>query len=320
MNIEKIEERGFRVGVPIPFPMRYMYSYLLKDYEHYVLIDVGLNNKEAKDYWLAVFAELQIEPTMIKTIYLTHFHPDHSGLAGWMQELTGAELFMHEIDKKMLEQVFATDSNQSALLKDMFVNYGVPNQLSEDIQAHMDQLAKYVQPLPKIQCIREKIVINGQSWEVIHSPGHSDGHICLYQRDDRLMIVGDHLLDKITPNISVWPHASQKPLHEYMESLYKIKKLEVELILSAHGSLITDHKLRADEIIRHHQKRLAKIEQLSYGQTAYQIAEQLFAHKKLTAHQWRFAIAETIAHIVYLVDENRLIQSKATPHIYRMNQ
>ncbi|WP_413381686.1 MBL fold metallo-hydrolase [Alkalihalobacillus sp. 1P02AB] len=316
MKLEKIEGRGYRVGVPVPFPMKYIYCYLFKDEGHYVLVDVGFHYEEAKKCWQDVFVKIGIAPTDIKTIYLTHFHPDHSGLCGWMQELTGAKVFMHNTDKEMMEHVWGEGANQSTVLETMFIDYGVPKDLSEDVRIHMDKLAKHVHPLPTVQSIDEQISWNEQEWTVIHTPGHSGGHICFYQKEDKVLVAGDHILDKITPNISVWPRASQRPLHEYLDSLEKIKQYEVNYIYTAHGKMVTDLSKRADEIISHHHERLAKIEALSDGKTAYHVAEQLFAHKNLTPHQWRFAIAETIAHLFYLVEEGRVTKSTTKPHVF----
>ncbi|ARK28902.1 MBL fold metallo-hydrolase [Halalkalibacter krulwichiae] len=316
IEIEQIEEYGYRIGVPIPFPMKYVYCYLLKDKDHFVLIDVGLNYPPAREMWEGVFRELNIQPTDIKTIYLTHFHPDHSGLCGWMQEKTGANVLMSETDKKMIERVWGEGSVQTVQLKEMIIDYGVPEQLSAAIIDHMEKLTKHVLPLPRISSISSEVEINGNNWEVIHTPGHSAGHICFYQEVDKILIAGDHVLDKITPNISVWPGSSQDPLHEYMDSLRKIKSLSTKRVYSAHGKVVEDLAGRVDELIAHHEFRLAKMEELADSRTAYEIAEHLFAHKELSPHQWRFAIAETIAHLHYLEKENRIKRKETTPIVY----
>ena len=75
--------------------------------------------------------------------------------------------------------------------------------------------------MPITQYIGEQVELGGKEWNVIHTPGHSDGHICFYQEEEQVLIAGDHILDKITPNISVWPGASQKPLHDYIDFFKK---------------------------------------------------------------------------------------------------
>ncbi len=316
MNIEGIEFGGYRIGIPVPFPMKYVYCYLFKQGNGYVMIDVGLNYRAAKDTWHEVFDHLGIAPRDIQTIYLTHFHPDHSGLSGWMQEQTGADLYMHEIDAAMIERVWGAGSVQVVRLKEMVLQHGVPEELAAGIADHMDKLGKNVLPLPVTKPIGDRLEFGEKQWKVIHTPGHSAGHVCFYQEEEGILIGGDHILERITPNISVWPGASQHPLHEYIASLRKVKKLSIQKVYSAHHSPVQNVGERIDELIEHHDERLAYIESLADYKTAFEIAEVLFAHRELTPHQWRFAIAETIAHLNYLVHEKRIAKQSQHPIIY----
>ena len=316
MLIEKINFNGYRIGIPIPFPMKYVYCYLFPQDEGYVVIDTGLNDVATRNAWKQVFHDLKIDPNEIKTIYLTHFHPDHSGLCGWMQQWTGAEVYMHEIDMEMMEQVWGKESIQAQQVGEMTRKHGTPQPLSEKIIEHMDRLQLNVLPLPNINPIATEVAFAGEKWQVIHTPGHSAGHICFFQEAERILISGDHILDKISPNISVWPGASQAPLHEYIQSLIQIKALQVKLAYPGHGKIIDRVNERIDELIEHHQHRLEAMEELASGKTAYEIAETIFASKKLNPHQWRFAIAETIAHLNYLTAENRINKGDSTPVVF----
>lgn len=317
MNIEEIESGGYRIGIPVPFPMKYVYCYLFPHNDDYVLIDVGFNYQAAREAWEEVFTYLTISPSQIKTIYLTHFHPDHSGLCGWMQQKTGAKVYMHEIDMNMMERVWGENSIQTTSMKEMILDYGVPAQLSEAIIEHMEKITKHVLPLPNVAPIGKQVEFGDKKWEVIHTPGHSAGHICFFQKEEQILIAGDHVLDKITPNISVWPGSSQEPLHEYIESLLKIKQFPTKVVYSAHGKLIEDLNARIDELILHHEERLSKIENIANRKTAFEMTEVLFAYKELSPHQWRFAIAETLAHLYFLEQENRISKNGTRPIIYQ---
>lgn len=317
MNIEKIECGGYRIGIPVPFPMKFVYCYLFKQSDGYVLIDVGFNYQAARQAWQDVLSHLSIKPRQIQTIYLTHFHPDHSGLCGWMQQLSGANVFMHKIDMEMIQRVWGENSSQTISMKQMILVHGVPAQLSEDIIEHMEKIANHVMPLPTVFPIGKEVNFGEKTWKVVHTPGHSAGHICFYQEEEEILIAGDHILDKITPNISVWPGSSQKPLHEYIESLIKIKQYPTKRVYSAHGELIGDLTSRIDELIAHHEERLTQMEELANSKTAFEIAEVLFAHKELSPHQWRFAMAETLAHLHFLEQENKISRSSTEPIVYR---
>ncbi|PLR78744.1 MBL fold metallo-hydrolase [Bacillus sp. V3-13] len=316
MNIEKIDFNGYRIGIPVPFPMKYVYCYLFEHLDHYILIDAGFNYKDARSAWEQVLQQLNIDPKQIKTIYLTHFHPDHSGLAGWMQQLTGAEVFMHEIDLKMMNRVWGKDSIQTKHIEEMNLNHGVPVLLSTEVSTHMNLLEKHVHPLPEVKPVDGDVEFAGTTWKIIHTPGHSNGHICFFQEDEKILISGDHILDKITPNISLWPGASQTPLHDYISSLHKVRELHVNKALPAHGKIIDNVNERIKQLIYHHEQRLAEMERLATSRTAYQVADDIFAHKQLSPHQWRFAIAETIAHLEYLSHEQRIKRENSYPIVY----
>jgi len=316
MNIEKIEFGGYRIGIPVPFPMKYVYCYLFKQNDGYCLIDVGLNYSAAREAWQEVFDHLGIKFDDVHTIYLTHFHPDHSGLSGWMQEQTGADLFMNEVDAAMIERVWGEGSVQVARMKEMVLQHGVPENLANGIADHMDKLHKNVLPLPLVKPIGATIEFGDQQWSVIHTPGHSEGHVCFFHEKEGILIGGDHILERITPNISVWPGASQHPLHEYIDSLRKVRKYPIKKIYSAHHSPVLNVTERIDELIQHHEERLDYIESLADHKTTYEIAKVLFSHRELNPHQWRFAIAETIAHLNYLEREGRVAKLKQDPIIY----
>ncbi|WP_093043113.1 MBL fold metallo-hydrolase [Thalassobacillus cyri] len=306
MNFTKVEGGGYRIGIPVPFPMQYVYCYLLPKEDAFVLIDTGYNYRKAREAWEEVFRELSLSPGRIEAIFVTHFHPDHSGLADWMQNKTGAPVYMHTLDLQMMEQVWGEGSIQSQRIRVMAERHGVPETLSKEIALHMDKMAETMRPLPSIQKLDHEPVFMGRQWKVLLTPGHSDGMFCLYEESTGTIFLSDLILDPITPNISVWPGTSQRPLHEYFESLEKIRELPINIAYTAHGNPIYHVKERIDELIKHHEKRLSAMETLADHSTVYQIASAIFSHRKLNPHQWRFAIAETIAHMHYLEEEGRV--------------
>ncbi len=223
---------------------------------------------------------------------------------------------MHEIDAKMMNHVWGVESKQAENIKKMVLEHGTPLNLAEDIEKQMEVLIDHIRPIPSIEVIAKRVEFAGKGWKVIHTPGHSTGHICFLQEEEKILISGDHILDKITPNISVWPGASQTPLHDYIKSLHKVRDLQVKIAYSAHGNPIENVNERIDQILTHHEDRLSAMKELAENLTAFKVAENSFAHKELTAHQWRFAIAETIAHLDYLSSENRIKKVVGSPIKY----
>lgn len=301
-EIETVGDGIYRVPIPVPFPMKYVYCYVCREADGWSLIDVGFRWPEAMRAWEAAFRQLGIKPRHIRAIYITHFHPDHFGLAGWMQQQTEAPIWISEPDYAMAERVWGEESAQASEVAALFLRHGVPDELVSEIEENMWRLSLRVSPFPVLTILdRHEIVLGQRRWTVIPVPGHSDGLVSFYQPESRQLLVSDHVLDRITPNISVWPGAHPNPLEQYFSSLRKVEELDVDVALSAHGAVIRQFRERIGDIFRHHEQRLQKMKALTKGGcTAYEVANLVFGHKPLTAHQWRFAVAETLAHLEYL--------------------
>lgn len=316
MNIEEVEGAGYRIGIPVPFPMKYVYCYLFPQDDHYVLIDTGMNYSKAREAWINVFNTLGIKTSQIHEVYVTHFHPDHVGLAGWLQEKTGADVFMPKVDMDMFHRVFGEGSKQAARVKHMMIENGTPPKLGNEIEKNMEQMNSNVLPLPILRTLEDRPFFANRKWEILHTPGHSDGLVSFYDPEEGLLLSSDLILEPITPNISVWPATNENPLHDYLESLRKISELHIHVALSAHGEIIYRVKERIGELIDHHEERLSMIENMACKRSAYEIAETLFKHRNLNPHQWRFAMAETIAHLYYLEDEGRVGRAKGPNGVF----
>lgn len=321
-NIQTFAENIYRIPIPVPFPMKYVYCYLFKEPDGWSLVDVGFNYPEAINTWKSIFDQLHIHPKHIRAIYVTHFHPDHFGLCGWMQKLTEAPVFISKEDGVMAERVWGPSSQQASKVGAVCRQNGVPDRLAEQIEENMRKLSAYVMPFPLLTILEEEEVqLGGVAWKVIAVPGHSDGLINFYQPEKRLLLAADHVLDKITPNISLWPGGSVNPLKDYFSSLDTVGALDIHLALPAHGEVISQFSERIASIRLHHEKRLNQMFSLALrDRTAYEIASDVFGYKQLSPHQWRFAIAETIAHLEYLVSMNELIKVERDGIIfYRQN-
>jgi len=153
----------------------------------------------------------------------------------------------------------------------------------------------------------DEVRIGDYSFVCIETPGHSPGHICLYERDKKILVSGDHILIDITPNIAQWSKEGN-PLKDYLASLDKVYDLDVELVLPGHRQLFTDHRKRIQELKHHHEARANEVLSiLEKGeQTAYEVASQMSwdidykSWKQFPASQKWFATGEAIAHLAYL--------------------
>ncbi|MFD1360831.1 MBL fold metallo-hydrolase [Lentibacillus salinarum] len=313
----RLKEGIHRIGIPVPFPVKYVYCYLMENESGYTLVDTGLNYKKAKAAWEEVFEELAIKPDDIHTIIITHFHPDHSGLAGWMQEKTNANVWMSDTDRKMFQLAFMKNDIQAIDVNKLLSNHGVNEELRKAILNNLENITERVQPYATVNSITKKNWnLDGRAWRILETPGHSQGHLCFYQEDENILLAGDMILDKITPNISLWPGGSDRPLEDYLNSLKDLKQLSISRAWPGHGGIIDEVNKRIDELIEHHENRLNKIADLATQKSGSEIAGELFAEKELNAHQWRFAISETLAHLEYLVDQEKINRIASNPILY----
>lgn len=270
------------------------------------IIDTGLNIPPTHEAWENTLREHGIKWDDIRAVYVTHYHPDHYGAAGWLQEKTGAPVCMSERDLADAKKVWQAGFEFLGDFSDFFLLHGVPADLLKKITGSMIMTARAVFPgNPDITTVSEgeKIRFGHEIYEVIQTPGHADGHLCFFCPGNGILISGDHLLPGITSNISFWPGARPNPLKLFFSSLEKIKQLKVGLAMPAHGEPFTGITERIEELFIHHRERLELISRIAgKGKTAFEISNTVFG-TGLSLHEMRFAVSETIAHLVYLENE-----------------
>jgi len=294
--------------------------YLLEDAAGWTVVDTGLNTPEARETWTTGLARLGIEVADIQRIVLTHSHPDHIGLAGWLQRRVveaggAAPVYLTRRERELARYWSAAEASNEPLMQ-LFRRCGVPGTLLDSVASDMGRLRQATQPHPsdvRTLPFEAPLIVGARRFDVLHTPGHSDGHAALYDADDRLLLVGDHVLPHITPTISRWPSTAPDPLGRYLRSLQAMERLAVRRALPGHGAVIDDWADRVRALRAHHTARLAHMQQaVGSGATVFEVARQAFAFDTLDAGEARFAIAETLAHLDYLVEENQL-QRRETP-------
>lgn len=300
------------LAVPIRIPLRYINCYLCEGPSGWTLVDTGFHDDLAEDAWNKGFSTLGITPDQVKQILVTHYHPDHIGAAGWLQELTRAPVYIHEKELPLVELFFGQRMPEHLEdLKAQFRAEGMPNDLVEQVASHHELQWMRVQPFPTFTPLAtgSQIQIGPYDCQVIWTPGHSDGLAVFFDQKQRVLIANDMLLAKITPNVSLWPNCRPDPLQDYLESLDLVEALPAKIALTGHRTVIDDVPGRCQEIRRHHQERLAIIAracQVPGGATAWEVCQKVFEPERLTIHQVRFAMSETLAHLVHLVGRGEL--------------
>lgn len=315
-HVRCIVERVYQVVLPLPFALSSVNCYLLQDDSGWTVVDSGLNLAQGRTTWQQAFDVLHIHPSNIRRIILTHFHPDHYGMAGWLQQAgrdpASGELpivLMSPRDSELARMVWNLPADHTEPMIDFFRAWGVPANLTHAMADGVAHLRSMTLPHPEITLLEPGTVLDlgKRRFTAIHTPGHSDGHLVFYNEDDQLLLCGDHVLLKITPHIGLWPESEPDPLGRYQASLHELQALNVRLALPGHGPLITDWAGRLAQLQQHHSARLEHmLDAVGTGATAYEVSTRVFSFPQLTPHEIRFAIAETLSHLELLTYQGRI--------------
>jgi glyoxylase-like metal-dependent hydrolase (beta-lactamase superfamily II) len=300
----------YQLKVPIPNnPLEYTNVYLLKTHDGYLLIDAGVNTPEALQSVKRQLSELRVDFKDISHIIITHVHGDHYGLAGKLKELSGAKLAFHQLEKNQIYPAYDNAFDFFRQSDEWLKSNGIPNHELPPPQATPSGMQRFSPPaLPDITFQGgETISVGGLSLQVVWTPGHAPGHICLYDAPRKVFFSGDHILPVITPNISLRLPSAGNPLGDFINSLNKVKTLDVNLVLPAHEQIFTNLSARAEEIIQHHHHRTGEILDTlrDKPKTAYEVSADItwmpeFGGVKFhSMAPWdkRMAVSETLAHL-----------------------
>ena len=307
---KEVSQDIYQVNLPLPFALNQVNCYLLRGDEGWTIVDAGLNTPEARQGWQTTFAELGIRAEDIANVILTHTHPDHYGLAGWLQAWCGLPIKMSARENQQAQQVWQQSYSPNGLLGEAMTHY-LSAEAVELASTAIHQLREMTLPHPQaIEIIpyQAEVRMGNRTFVALHAPGHSDGQLLFYDAADQLLLCGDQILMRITPNIGLWPMSESDPLGRYFKSLRELGRLAVRLGLPGHGAVITNWVERVAEIEAHHHDRLVKmLAAVNGGGTSlYQICATVFNLDRLGGHEIRFALAETLAHVEYMVAENQL--------------
>lgn len=297
-----------RICVPIPFPLRTVNMYALLGSEGWALIDAGIGTPDTRTAFAEALKEADLRISDLRTIVLTHHHPDHVGLSADLQEQSGATIYMHPVDEAAIQIIWNnTMERRFERVSHFFTRHGLPATelwYTKTDPAVMRGILR-VPPHEAITTVEDGQVLNlvGEQYRVIHTPGHSDGHICLFRERDGVFLAADHVLPRITPNIGLYSeHDRPDPLGDYLDSLRKVADLPASIVLPGHGEPFSTLRSRTQEINEHHMERLERILQLiaTQPQTAYAVTLQLFGDRLKNDEARRMAVAEILAHLEYL--------------------
>lgn len=299
---------------PLPLSLNHINCYLLKDGDGWCVVDTGMNSDAAREQWRAVI-ESQLQGAPITRVIATHHHPDHVGLAGWLCDTWRAPLFMTETEY-FYTRTFASPirTNTYWEVDRYFQLTGMTDAAHMDLQAHTD-FKHMVSEVPGTyhQIKDQQILRIGEhDWQAVTTRGHAPEHLALYCASLDLLISGDQVLPKITPNIHVSPTApDDNPLDDWFAAHRKVaaRVPDTVTVLPAHQMPFVGLHQRLAEVVEHHHERLDRILQLcEKPMHAQDITRQLFT-RELNAFQNFLAVGECLAHLNYLLGTGRVRRS-----------
>jgi glyoxylase-like metal-dependent hydrolase (beta-lactamase superfamily II) len=300
----------FGVRFALPFALDHVNIWLLAEADGWTLIDAGLADQPSRERWQDLAGFMAGRP--VTRVLTTHFHPDHMGLAGWWCERSGAELWASRTEWLQARALALDVSSDFVAAGRRFDHRAGLDAEEVEERAARGNLYRLRVTLPPAAYRRlaegDRPTIAGDSWQVIVGRGHAPEMLCLFSAERNLLIAADQVLPRISPIVGVWPGEPEaNPLAEFLASLATLRQLPDDcLVLPSHGRPFRGLHVRIDQLAAHHRERLAAtLEACRRPATAVEIMPHLF-DRKLDRHQLSFAIAETVAHLNFLLAEGRL--------------
>ncbi len=294
-----------RLRLPIPFPMRWVNLYLLGDGRAPVLVDAGYPAPRADALVREALRQAGVRP---EVLVVTHAHPDHFGMAAQLAEELGVGVWMEAREVEAARAYQPQEGTWDALASQFAAGGMPPDQVEEVVRSGKQVWGSCPPPrVSRFLTAEEELELGGLRWTVLVTPGHAPGHVCLVDPASGLLVAGDHLLPRITPNIGLWPAGPEDPLDDFLRSLAALRAWRVRRVLPGHGDPYDTFSERVRELVDHHRERLqAVLGVLRQGpRTAYEVCTALFG-EGLDSHNVRFAMVETQSHLVYLERRGRV--------------
>jgi glyoxylase-like metal-dependent hydrolase (beta-lactamase superfamily II) len=295
--------------MPLPFALDHINLWLLADGDDWTAVDTGIALDPVKDAWKSVLQGRRLSRQIV-----THFHPDHLGLAGWLQEETGAPLWMTQGEYLTAYVVAAgLPPFDMGTMIEFFRQHGLGAEAVAGLEKRGNAYKRGVPSIPAtFQRLidGERIAIGRHTWRVIIGHGHAPEHASLYCAELGVLIAGDMLLPRISTNVSAYASAPKLDmLGLYLDSLERLTVLPTDtLVLPSHGRPFRGLHARVADLQRHHADRCTELLSACAAgpRSAAELLTVLFGRPIDDPHQTMFAMGEAIAHLNHLEHQRRL--------------
>ncbi|MGH3759259.1 MBL fold metallo-hydrolase [Actinophytocola sp.] len=301
------------VPLPFPNPLGFAFGYVVPVPDGVVVVDAGWDSDECWDAFRAGLAAAGAGLDDLVGVVITHVHPDHYGLAERIRASSAAWLAVHPAERP---RIAAGEHDRVRAIDDMaewLRQAGAPASEFAELRADEADMRAGISMVVPEHDLRDGDVVPGTAGALVavHTPGHTPGHLCFHDRQRRLLFTGDHILPRVTPNISKRPQSDVDPLHDFMLSVTKIRGFGSVSVLPGHEWVFGGLRERLDTLTTHHEQRLTEIE-AAVAAGAGTVWEVTCAvtwsrpFEQLRGRARRAAIGETFAHLYRLAVEGRI--------------
>lgn len=313
------------IPVPIPInPLRYVLVHALETPDGLVLVDTGWDTPEAWEGLTAGLGTVGADVADVRGVLVTHIHPDHYGLAGRLREAAGCWVGLHPADAATIDSRYVDVDELVKGTREFMIDTGAPDAAVEELATASLAVRAFVNMADPDVLIEDGDRPEVPGWDVVavHTPGHTPGHLCFALPAHDAVLTGDHVLPRITPNVSYHPQSGEDPLGDFLASLERLRAHGSALGLPAHEWRFSDLGARIDELLAHHEERLDEAERIvSEGaETGWEVAARTTWSRpwgRLAGYMQRMAVMETVAHLIVLERRGRIRRVAVDPSRWR---
>jgi len=313
----------FWLRMPLPFQLNHINVWLLEDGDGWAIVDTSVNDGTSKKHWEAVLKS-KLGGRKVTRVFVTHMHPDHVGLSGWLCEKYGAQLHMSRTDYLMCRMLVA-DTGQKPPPEGL--NFYRAAGFPEDAMAKYFErfggfgMGVYRMPQAYHRLMEgAEFTIGGRIWRVVVGRGHAPEHACLWCPEANIIISGDQILPRISSNVSVFPtEPDSNPLQEWLDSCARLRDLlpDETLVLPAHNEPFRNVKKRMQDLIDGHEEGMTKLMALLDGpKRAVDVFPALF-RARITGSNYIMATGESLAHLNCLMARGDVTRERGADGVDR---
>lgn len=301
------------VRIPLPFRLNHVNIYLIEDGDGWAVLDTGIANTPTRQVWEALVSG-PLAGRRLTRLIVTHFHPDHIGLAGWLCDRFSMPLLTSQTSYLgCLNISLSPGAMEAQHYRDFYLRHGMDGNTADTVSTHGHGYLLMVTQLPptfRRLVAGDELTIGGRRFEVLTGDGHAPEQVMLYLRDENVFLAADQVLAKITPNVSVWAvEPDGDPLGLYLRSLRAIAARipSDALVLPGHQLPFFGLHRRCAQLAEHHESRCTLIA-AACAEGPKSVAElvPVIFHRPLDPHQMSFAFSEVHAHVNYMLGRGEL--------------